>query len=98
MYNEFIKETGCFPCEVIEYDSFEQMWGSTALGFSGTVGCDAMTTATTTILKHTRTEKYGVMFGGRLAYVVEEPTEEFFDDVKNHSMVSVANKNKYQID
>lgn len=76
---------------------FRQLWGSTALGFSGIGGC-AMTYAYTTVIELCGV--YGVYFGGHFAYVVDEPTEQFFEDLKNCEMKSCRDAkfyyNKYE--
>ena len=84
-------------------DVFRQVWASTALGFGG-CGGSAMTEAYTTVVTvmlsprssittntiESNNEFFGVYFDGRLAYFLEdEPTKEFFDDLKNRNMVSV---------
>lgn len=95
MFITFSKEVGCFPCECEKYAEFEQMWGSTALGFDGAIGGCAMTTAPITIIKHTKSETYGIFFDGKLAYILKEPNENFFTDVEKEMMASTGSKNRY---
>lgn len=66
---------------------FEQMWGNTALGFNG-IGGDSMTSAWTHVVI-TEEGRYFVFFDGRLAYCVENPTDEFIDDLAKNDMKSV---------
>lgn len=73
---------------------FPQIWGSTALGFGG-VGCSAMTKAYTTVINQENTSIYGVFFGEKLAYIVENPTYDFYQDIKNHNMASLNDYTKY---
>ena len=77
---------------ISDYVCFTQLWGSTALGFGG-CGGDMMTEAITTIVEAVSPEdknpRYYVFFGGRFAYAVREPNEQFFRDMENEHMVSV---------
>ncbi len=73
---------------IVECDIFSQTWGSTALGFGG-MGGSALTTAFTTIMK-TGDGIYHVFFDGCLAYEVDNPTDEFFEDKERHMMVACA--------
>lgn len=66
---------------------FTQMWGSTALGFGG-MGGAAMTTAPTIIFR--LRESYAVYFGGRFAYLVNNPNGRFWSDVSERNMVDVS--------
>ena len=87
----------------IYMDVFKQTWGSTALGFGG-IGGSAMTDAYTTVVTvylsyrgstttntiEKNPEFHAVYFDGRLAYFIDdEPTKEFFNDLKDRNMVSV---------
>lgn len=69
---------------------FSQTWGSTALGFGG-IGGSAITTAYTIIIANVHTREFCVYFGGRFAYKVKKPTEEFFNSVKSSDMRAVYN-------
>ena len=69
---------GEFRCNV-----FTQLWGSTTLGFSG-IGGSAMTEAYTTVCNMDNAEVYGVFFGEKLAYVVKNPNDRFFVDLREH--------------
>lgn len=75
----------------IDYDiiMFEQIWGSTALGFPG-VGGSAMTKATTYVLiPKKEADCAHVYFGSQFAYKVNGLTQKFMDDLNNHSMAGV---------
>lgn len=77
-------------CDVIDFD---QIWGSTALGFGG-MGGQMMTTARTYII--VRVNRAYVYFGGRFAYKVPYPfNKEFEDDLAKHSLASVVASEKY---
>jgi len=78
--------------EIIYFCAFEQVWGSTTLGFGG-CGGSTMTSAMTTIIQ-TEDFKYYVFFGGRIAYCVDNPTEEFKKDVQRGCMKSCAEAHK----
>lgn len=75
---------------------FPQVWGSTCTAFdicpdgSPAMGGDAMTTAYTTVVRETNTEHYGVYIGNKLCYIVDNPTDEFYEDLKNHNMASLS--------
>ena len=79
-----------------ELHTFEQTWGSTALGFGG-VGGQAMTSARTYVfIPITCNQKCFVYFGGRFAYAVDY-SEKFMEDVYNENMESVAMAGKYRV-
>lgn len=78
---------------------FEQVWGSTALGFGG-VGGSAMTTARTYVLMtydadHLEEQKAYVYFGGRFAYECDV-NDELMEDIGNCSLASVAESGRYK--
>ena len=68
---------------------FPQLWGSTALGFGG-VGGQAMTTAYTIVIQSEQGFGCCVYFNGRLAYRVEKPNVEFFEDMHKSRMADVT--------
>ena len=75
--------------------TFEQTWGSTALGFGG-VGGQAMTSATTYVfIPIVINQKCFVYFAGRFAYAVDY-SEKFMEDVLKCDMASVADSGKYK--
>ncbi len=63
---------------------FNQVWGSTALGFGG-IGGQAMTNAWTVVVGGP-TGDYCVYFGGTFAYHIEKPNETFFHDLREERM------------
>ena len=73
-----------YDCEVT---MFSQMWGSTALGFGG-VGGQAMTSAYTVIVESGG--EYCVYFGGRFAYLVTKPNEQFRKDIAEQRLCEVS--------
>lgn len=74
--------------------TFEQTWGSTALGFNG-VGGQAMTSANTYVfIPEVDDEKCHVYFAGRFAYSVEY-SDVFMEDVRKHRLEPVWKKGKY---
>lgn len=70
--------------DILSIETFSQTWGSTALGFGGWGG-QAITTANTTVIR-LGNGQWPVFFGGKLAYVVENPTKEFHEDLLNRRM------------
>lgn len=76
------------------YD-FDQMWASTALGFSG-FGGSAMTTERTYVFIPKESEVAFVFFGDGFAYMAHT-NERFWEDVKNQDMASVSESVRYEI-
>lgn len=78
--------------------SFPQTWGSTALGFGG-IGGQAFTTAQTVVVVYRAYEnpiQTAVYFGGRFAYKVETPNNEFWNDLRSMNMGEVRESRKYR--
>lgn len=81
------------------FDTFIQMWGSTCLGFDinengeAMFGGQVMTEAYTTVAELSPT-LFIVCFNEEPCYAVENPTKEFYDDVKNRCMTSRSKANK----
>lgn len=69
-------------------DVFLQTWASTALGFGG-IGGQAISEAYTTVFGDVLKNVYIIFFGNELAYIVENPTEKFFTDLKFRMLASV---------
>lgn len=77
-----------------EMYTFEQTWGSTALGFGG-IGGQAITDARTYVfIPIIPEQKCHVYFAGRYAYAADN-SEIFMEDLKKCQMASVAMKGKY---
>ena len=80
--------------------AFSQIWPNTACGFSepGMVSGQAFTTEITTVLKvetYPNCETYyGVFFGNKPAYMVEQANDVFLEDLKNHNFKSVYEAKK----
>lgn len=77
-----------------EIEVFPQMWGSTCTGidideFNNPViaGC-AMTKEYTTVVHEIVTDMYIVFFGNCPSYIVYDPKEVFYEDLKNRNMAS----------
>ena len=78
-----------------ELYTFEQTWGSTALGFGG-VGGQMMTSATTYVfVPMSVNQKCFVYFAGRFAYAVDY-SDKFMRDVGDCNVASVAESGKYK--
>ena len=78
-----------------ELYTFEQTWGSTALGFGG-IGGQAMTRARTYVfVPVTCNQKCFVYFAGRFAYAVER-SNAFINDIRNGQMEPVYRTSKYK--
>lgn len=74
------------PSDVTVNAMFPQTWGSTALGFGG-IGGQAISSAYVCVLESNLVGEVAVYFGGRLAYVIKRPNNEFYADVRNTKMV-----------
>lgn len=80
--------------EDFEIHIFEQVWGSTALGFGG-IGGQAMTAANTWVFVPISCEqKCFVYFGGRFAYKVDG-NDKFKKDLLAKRMSAVAGSSQY---
>lgn len=90
-YSQNIKPT----IDDFELYTFNQTWGSTALGFGG-VGGQAITQARTYVfVPVTCDQKCFVYFGGRFAYQVDY-CESFKEDIRNQRMEPVSRVGKYK--
>lgn len=80
---------------VDEYEmyDFEQVWGSTALGFGG-IGGQAMTSARTFVFISPYHKTCYVYFAGRFAYEVPY-SQILIDDIMKQNVASVTSKGKY---
>ena len=79
-----------------ELHTFEQTWGSTALGFGG-IGGQAMTSARTYVfIPMSINQKCFVYFAGRFAYAVDY-SEKFMKDVLGGNMAAVYESGKYKV-
>ena len=77
-----------------ELYTFNQTWGSTALGFGG-IGGQAMTTARTYVfVPVTCNQKCFVYFAGRFAYKADY-CKALTEDVRNGCMECVSRAGKY---
>ncbi len=74
------------------YD-FDQMWGSTALGFPG-VGGSAMTWARTYVFIPYGEHRAFVYFNGEYAYTCSI-NDRFNTDLNNHCMASLMESGRY---
>lgn len=75
--------------------TFEQTWGSTALGFGG-FGGQVMTSATTYVFIPIGVhQNCFVYFADRFAYAVDY-SDKFMEDVLNCNVASVAKSGKYK--
>ena len=79
-----------------ELYTFEQTWGSTALGFGG-IGGQAITSATTYVfIPMSVNQKCFVYFAGRFAYAVDY-SEKFIGDVLEGNVAAVYESGKYEV-
>lgn len=82
------------------FDTFIQMWGSTCLGFDvdddGTpmMGGSMMTEAYTTVCQLSDT-LWIVCFNEEPCYAVTNPTDVFYEDVKNRCVASKSQSKRY---
>lgn len=79
-----------------ELYTFEQTWGSTALGFGG-IGGQAITSARTYVfIPMNCHQKCFVYFVGRFAYAVDY-SEKFMSDVLDCNVASISESGKYKV-
>ena len=93
LYPEIV-EKNVFRSHQIEV--FPQTWANTATGFDspGTVSGQAFTDEYTTVVRGKYTDKkmsnykeiYGVFFGNRFAYAIDDPPKVFFKDLEERHM------------
>ena len=83
-------------------ECFSQIWGSTCTGFDVTetgepvMAGSAMTEEYTTIVHEKTTDTYCVFFGDRPCYKVDNPSNEFYEDMMKRQMASLSRaKNRY---
>ena len=75
--------------------TFEQTWGSTALGFGG-IGGQAMTSSRTYVfVPVTCNQKCFIYFGGRFAYTADY-CKELKEDIRTQRMEPVSRAGKYK--
>ena len=90
-----VKNRGATTDEDFELVTFNQTWGSTALGFGG-IGGQALTQARTYVfIPLVDGEECIVYFAGRYAYSCPY-SKEFSDDVHNGIMEPVYRAEKYR--
>ena len=78
-----------------DIDCFPQIWGSTCTGFDVTeTGDSAMTKEYTTVIHEQITDTYCVFFGDRPCYKVNNPTNEFRQDLMKRQMASLSRAKK----
>ena len=72
------------------YAMFRQMWGNTACGLDepGMLAGQVMTECYTTVFYEAITKKFIVCFGNTPAYIVTNPTPQFYGDMNNRCMKS----------
>ena len=94
---EEAKKRNKFAHIYLDAHVFPQVWGSTCLGFdrmpdgSPAIGGQAMTKAYTTVFHEVGiSDIYIVFFGDKPAYKVSDPTEEFFEDLRNHTLAPIS--------
>lgn len=93
------KQLKCYP--EFSLIMFPQTWGSTTLGFLGFggiggIGSQAITKAYTTVVYDDCIGWAGVFFGEKLAYIISNPNQLFFDDLMKQNMEDVIGSEKYR--
>ena len=77
-----------------EVEVFPQMWGSTCTGIdidnfnNPVMAGSAMTKEYTIIIHEIVTDMYVIFFGNCPGYIVYDPKEVFYEDLKNRNMAS----------
>lgn len=87
-----LAQIGCEITPKFDVTMFSQVWGSPNTAFdlmpSGVamVGESGDTRAYTVIIEEVHTQTYGVFVNSRFCYMVSDPSEEFYQDMKDHNM------------
>lgn len=81
--------------DILVSGMFAQTWGSTALGFGG-IGGAAMTNAYTVVLYCEG--RYAVYFGGRFAYLIQNPSLLVLENIAQQHMLSLSESGQYERD
>ena len=91
-----------YKCLDFKIETFPQMWGNTCTGFDITedgrdvFGGSALTTEYTTVVHEENTNSYLVFFGDRACYAVHNPTEAFYEDLRDRHLASLSkSKERY---
>lgn len=80
---------------------FAQIWGSICTAFDV---CDdgmtvlsgqSMTKAYTVIIKETLTETYGIFVDGKPCYMVDNPSDKFYEDLSKRNMKGLSQAKKF---
>jgi hypothetical protein len=74
---------------------FSQEWGSTAMCFGGWGG-QAVTTAYVVVMTFLPTGIVGVYVDGKLAYLIHNPNNKFFEDIRDRHIIDVRMKSLYE--
>lgn len=88
------KEKQKFVYATYETDVFPQVWSSTCTGFdidnkgNTAIAGQAMTKEYTTVVHEIVTDMYIVFFGDCPGYIVYDPKEVFYEDLRNRNMAS----------
>lgn len=94
---ELLKDNQPWYSPEFEIEVFRQVFPNTA-GIFDDGGCSgqAFTSAYISVVHELTTDLYGVFGGNRCAYIVSDPPEDFFSDLKAHNMCTVAtSRNRY---
>ena len=75
---------------------FPQCWGSTAMGFTGRVGCDVLTIGYTTVIIRPLNHSAAVYFGEEFAYSVKSANNKLFTDIANKEVLPQNEAEKYE--
>ena len=103
-YMEKIKKvlpTGFGSCINLEANVFKQTWGSTCTAFDvlsngePAWGGDAITEAYTTVFYEPINDMFIVFIDNKLCYKVDNATDMFLEDLKNHNLKTLNQAKKY---
>ena len=97
---EKIKKEKKYAFLDIDVKVFPQIWGSTCTAFdvtkdgAPTIGGCAMTKAYTAVFHEHLTDYYCVFVDGKPCYMVDNPTQEFLEDLKKCNMKRLSEAKK----
>lgn len=99
-FEEAKEKRGIFAGYDFVAEVFTQMWGSTHTAFdicedgTPTLGGCAMTEAYTVVIHERLTDTYFVFIDNKLCYYVENASQTFLNDLKEHSIKPLSEAKK----
>lgn len=99
-YKEKNPSTARYVLPEFDITVFSQVWGSTITAYdvcpdgSPAIGGCAMTKAYTVVIEEKLTRTFGVFVDDQFCYIVLDPSDAFYEDLKNHDIASISRAKK----